>query len=333
MKLIYSPLHKKHIPPYEIFNGEKEPHQEVPARAENIKSALEKQLGLKTQPPKDFDLNLLKNIHAPDYLQYLQSFKNEPYEYPSVFQYGEKHGIPQHPVAQRGYYVFDLYTPLNSYVYTAAKTSALLALTAADLVLHGESYAYALCRPPGHHAEIAQAGGYCYINNAAASAEYLRQHGAKKVATLDVDIHHGNGTQHIFYQRSDVLTVSLHAAPDVLFPYFSGGDNEYGQGRGEGFNVNFPLPAKTGNRAFHKTLAKALQKIADFKPDYLVVSIGYDTHEADPIGVFSLTTAYYEQMTKAIQSLQLPTVIVQEGGYNTKKLGDNAVSFVKGFIA
>lgn len=174
-------------------------------------------------------------------------------------------------------------------------------------------------------------GGYCYLNNAAVATEYLSGFG--KVATLDVDFHHGNGTQHIFYHRSDVLTISIHAHPDWKFPFFSGYENEVGTGAGEGFNRNFALTEGTTDSQYQTVLEQALEHIREFRPDYLVISLGLDTHESDPIGGFRLTSEYFTEMARSIADLQLPTVIIQEGGYNTDLLGKNVVAFLDGFTS
>jgi acetoin utilization deacetylase AcuC-like enzyme len=227
-------------------------------------------------------------------------------------------------------YSFDTYTPVNSATYEAARGSAMAALTAASHVRRGERVSYALCRPPGHHAERARMGGYCYFNNAAIAAEYLSTRGS--VCVLDIDVHHANGTQHIFYDRKDVLVVSIHGDPDSLFPYFSGRAEEKGIAAGIGYTINFPLPLHTSDDVYDETLRAALARIVEFNPQYLVVSVGYDAHIDDPIGRFDLSTAYYARMASAIAALDIPTVLIQEGGYNTKMLGNVAKTFVRGFL-
>lgn len=333
MKIIYSPIHLKHKPPHEIFNGNREQHAEMPDRIENIKQALGKRLQLKTIQPQNFTRSWVGRVHRKDYVDFIKNcgqFKLQGYRYPSVFHYGVASNRPKNELAQLGFYSFDLYTPVSQNIWEIALNSVMLAFTAADLVKKGDRYAYALCRPPGHHAEPAQMGGYCYFNNAAVAANYLSTFG--KVAILDIDFHHGNGMQHIFYERSDVLTISIHADPKVKFPFFSGFKNETGSGAGKGYNINFPLPLGTNDTKYHQVLITAIKIIEKFKPKFLVVPVGYDTHREDPIGGFFLTTDYYRQIGQTIKSLNLPIVLVQEGGYNTKLLGLNAVSFVKGFI-
>lgn len=335
MKIFYSNTQKQHRSPFEIWNGGQDQHQEVPERAETILKALRQSNQFQIEEVSEtLPMNILKSIHTPEYITYLEetcrSLKETEYRYPSVFTLRDSESQPTNALALQGYYSFDMYTPLLRHTYEAALSSATLAWKVADAVQMGKmNVGYALCRPPGHHAERDQMGGYCYFNNAGVSAEYLSQFG--KVATLDVDFHHGNGTQHIFYDRDDVLTVSLHADPEWKFPHMSGYENEIGGGKGKGFNKNYCLQKGTSNEQFQKTLESACEEISDFKPQFLVVSFGADTYEGDPIGGFALTTEYFTQMARTIHELGLPTVIVQEGGYNCDELGTNVVSFLGGF--
>jgi acetoin utilization deacetylase AcuC-like enzyme len=222
----------------------------------------------------------------------------------------------------------DTYTPIVAKTYDAARSSVDVALTGAKFVLEGEKVIYSLCRPPGHHADCNSMGGYCYFNNAAIAAEYLSEHG--KVAILDIDFHHGNGTQSIFYDRADVLYISIHANPEVKFPYSSGFSEEAGRGEGLGFNKNYPLPLGTTNEEYMEVLQRALQDVRNFAPNFLVISAGFDTYEKDPIGGFELTIPFYKDIGQEIAALNLPTLIVQEGGYNVDALGDIAYSFLRG---
>jgi acetoin utilization deacetylase AcuC-like enzyme len=203
--------------------------------------------------------------------------------------------------------------------FAAALGGASAALHAAELVASGEKRVYVLTRPPGHHAERDRCGGYCYFNNAALAAERLVKLG--KVAVLDLDVHHGNGAQHIFWERADVLTVSIHGDPAGLYPYFSGYADEVGAGAGKGFNLNLPLPPGTTAREYRGALSTALETIARFRPAVLVVAFGADTHEADPIGGFKLPTGYFREMGTAIGELGLPAVVTQEGGYSLETIG------------
>ncbi len=333
MLCIFPPHHAQHQAPAEIFNGQRDEHQETPARLERIMSSL-KDNSFEIEPfTAALPDTLLAKVHTPAYLKFLQRqatvLEVDSYLYPSVFKY-RTGTMSQNPLAQLGYYSFDLYTPLGELTYQAALDSATCAYQVAKIIQTTTvKTAYALGRPPGHHAESDQMGGYCYLNNAAIAAEYLSEFG--KVATLDVDFHHGNGTQHIFYQRKDVMTTSIHADPNWKFPFFSGYNQEIGENEGEGYNYNIPLQKGITNEKYQHHLEITLQKITDFNPLYLVVSFGADTHEADPIGGFKLTTEYFTTMARTIRQLNLPTAIIQEGGYNTNILGDNVVRFLQGF--
>ncbi len=241
-------------------------------------------------------------------------------------------GRPEAIVGQAGFYMADTACPIGPGTWAAAKAAAQVALTAADLVLAGEGAAYALCRPPGHHAYGDQAGGFCYLNNVAIAAQHMRDQ-ADRVAILDVDVHHGNGTQGIFYDRDDVLFCSLHGDPSVFYPYFAGYGDERGAGVGQGYNLNLPLPPGTGDDAYLQALATAFAAIKDFAPEYLLVSLGLDAQENDPLGILSITTNGFARMGDAIGALGLPSLIVQEGGYLCEEMADNLLAFLSGFQA
>ncbi len=201
---------------------------------------------------------------------------------------------------------------------------------AARLVRDGADAAYALCRPPGHHAYADMAGGFCFLNNTAIAAQDLVATG-RRVAILDVDVHHGNGTQGIFYRRADVLTVSLHADPLRFYPFFWGYAAERGEGEGLGANLNIPLPRGTGDAAYLEALARAMRRIRAFAPDALVVALGLDAHEGDPFKGLAITTGGFGRIGAAVRGLGLPTVLVQEGGYLSDDLGANLAAFLQGF--
>lgn len=332
MIIVYPSYHVRHQPPNEIFNGNRDAHAEVPERIENIKFALEQLDGIRIVLPRRFPRTWIEQVHDISYIDYLAQAgrrAGNQYVYPSVFPYSADQHTKQE-VGLRGQYSFDTYTPVSNTTYEVARGSAMAALTAGSLVRRGERVAYALCRPPGHHAERARMGGYCYFNNAATAANYLSTRG--RVAVLDIDVHHGNGTQNIFYSRSDVLVVNIHGRPDELFPYFTGREDERGQGEGEGYNINFPLPLGTEDGTYDSALSAAFTHVRQFAPNYLVVSVGYDAHRDDPIGRFFLTTTYYARMARSIAGLGLPTVLIQEGGYNVETLGGIAQQFVNGFL-
>ena len=228
-----------------------------------------------------------------------------------------------------GYYTFDLTAPLIEGTYQAAVGSAQCAIAAANLILKGERAAYALCRPPGHHAGRDFSGGYCYFNNTAIAARLLSARGP--VTILDIDYHHGNGTQDIFWEDDRVLTISIHCDPQVDYPYFVGYADETGAGKGAGCNLNLPLPPRTGGATYLAALQTAIERLKAFNPWALIIAVGFDTFNGDPIGKLTLTTLDYAVIAQRIKSIGLPTVIVQEGGYNAEALGMNVVAFLSAF--
>jgi acetoin utilization deacetylase AcuC-like enzyme len=228
-------------------------------------------------------------------------------------------------------YTFDVCVPFVAGTWRAIRSAVDVALTGAALIGGGERVAFSLCRPPGHHASGDLAGGYCYLNNAAIAAAHHRKAGAARVAILDVDYHHGNGTQRIFYDRSDVLFVSLHCRPEDEYPFLMGYGSETGAGKGEGFNVNLPMPRGTAYDVYGEALSAALSRIRAFGPDVLVVSLGVDTYKDDPVGGFRLDTADYPRIGEQIAALGLPTQFVMEGGYAMAALGANVAGVITGF--
>ncbi len=305
---------------------------ESPVRVRSILVELEKS-GLFTQiKPQPFPERYLLEVHATDFVRYLKRACNEVTAgkslYPYVFPIRNKTRPPREPSVLSGYYCIDTFTPINSNAYPAARRAVDCALTAAREVLNGRRLAYALVRPPGHHAERRSFGGFCYFNNNAVAAQYLSHFG--KVAILDIDYHHGNGQQDIFYQRSDVLTISLHGHPSFAYPYFSGFDDELGEGEGEGFNLNLPLPENLEGEGYRKALAKALTRIEEFNPSFLIVALGLDPAKGDPTGTWRLLARDFRVNGEAIGSLGLPTIVVQEGGYRSRTLGKNALAFFNG---
>lgn len=239
--------------------------------------------------------------------------------------------LPANRRDRLGAYCFDTATPIVAGTAEAARASVDIALTALDRVLDGAALAYGLCRPPGHHAGRNLIGGYCFFNNAAIVAEALRSRGAPRVAILDVDFHHGNGTQQIFWDRDDVLYVSLHGDPAGIYPYYSGYAVERGTGEGEGFTLNLPLPPGTDGDGYLAALDEGLRTIRAFDADApLIVSLGFDTYHADPICNLGLVTDDYARIGSAISALGMPAVVLQEGGYAVDALGANAVAFLGG---
>ncbi|HEX7017999.1 MAG TPA: histone deacetylase family protein [Patescibacteria group bacterium] len=335
MTILYTPNHHLHHPQHEIFNGEVLAHAEVPDRVDNMVAALQAaEYDLEAVNEATYEGQLqavIEQIHDPRYVHWLQQTSVTEPLYPSVFNHGETALVHGHPSIQWGNFCTDLFTPIMPQTWSAAVTMAEASLQAAELLAsHQQRLVTVVGRPPGHHAGKSRVGGYCYLNNAAVAAHHLSAHG--RVAVLDVDYHHGNGTQDIFYERADVITCSIHAHPDRKFPYFAGLDTEIGTGPGLNCNRNFPLPAGITDQEYQPILESALAWLAQpqHQPEYLIISLGLDTHESDPIADFQLTTAYYRQMATTLSDLHLPTVVVLEGGYNTKVIGENLVNFVQG---
>jgi acetoin utilization deacetylase AcuC-like enzyme len=250
--------------------------------------------------------------------------------YPYVFPLRNPDRPPKEFWVKAGYYCIDTFTPLSRYTYQAAFQAVECALTAADLLVQGEMLSYALVRPPGHHAESRVFGGFCYFNSTAVAAHYLSRFG--RVAVLDLDYHHGNGQQEIFYRRRDVLTVSLHGDPSFAYPYFSGFRSEKGAGKGLGFNINIPLPEKLGGKEYRLALKNALKRVAAFRPEFLVIAFGADTAKGDPTGTWSLKASDFLANGVMVGAMPLPKLVVQEGGYRTRQLGVNVVAFLTGLL-
>lgn len=231
---------------------------------------------------------------------------------------------------QAGYYCIDTFTPVTANAYKAARNAVDAALTGAENIIKGSNYAYVLCRPPGHHAESKAFGGFCYFNNAAIAAQYLSKHG--KVAFIDIDYHHGNGSQEIFYTRNDVYFISIHGHPRVSYPYFAGYNDEKGIDKGKGFNRNFPLYPGVDDKDYLKTLESALAIFKRYKPEYLVVSLGFDIMSGDPTGAFNISPKGMQHIGESLKAMKLPTLVVQEGGYSLRNLRTGATGFFKGLL-
>ncbi len=340
MRVIVNPRHELHTPPGEVENGSVIPCYECPPRLTAIRTALQTAGGHTFEEAPLAGEQALVTVHDPAYITYLRETSAElrrargatpRVQYPTVFPYGPTPRVAGNR-AQRGHYCFDTYTPVLGGTFAAALGGASAGLRAADLIATGtERHIYVLTRPPGHHAERDRCGGYCYLNNSALTAERLTALG--KVAVLDLDVHHGNGTQHIFYERADVLTVSVHGDPAGLYPFYSGYADEIGAGPGLGFNRNFTLAPGAGPKEYRPVLGLALEVVQQFQPAVLVLAFGADTHEADPIGGFKIPTGYYAEMGRAVRELQLPTVVMQEGGYNLDAIGPSVVEFLRGLAS
>lgn len=317
---------------HEIHHVRERGYVEAPVRISVIKQSLEATGFVDSLPPRTYPDKYIRAVHDSDFVNYLKAVcQNVPEGqsvYPYVFPVRNVARPPKDLAIRAGYYCIDTFTPLNRNAYAAAKRAVDCAMTAADLLLEGRRVTYALVRPPGHHAERRAFGGFCYFNNSAVAAEYLSRNG--RVALLDVDYHHGNGQQVIFYNRADVLTVSLHGHPQFAYPYFSGFREEIGEGSGRGCNMNIPLPEKLAGDGYLIALRRAVHRIARFKPAFLVVALGLDPAKDDPTGSWSLVARDFERIGRLIGSLHLPTLVVQEGGYRTRTLGVNARAYFQG---
>lgn len=320
---------------HEVHHVREEGYVESPVRINVILRELQRVELFETVPAKEFPESHISAVHDEDFVRYLKRVCMEIKEgdtvYPYVFPVRNILRPPEDLAIRAGYYCIDTFTPLHANAFNAARGAVNCALTAAEKVLEGDWLAYALVRPPGHHAERRTFGGFCYFNSAAIAAQFLSRHG--KVAILDVDYHHGNGQQDIFYQRDDVLTISIHGDPRYAYPYFTGFPDEEGEGPGKGFNVNLSLPEKLEAEQYREELRRAIRLIDDYKPRFLVVCVGFDTAKGDPTGTWSLTSEDFEKNGDMIGRLGLPTLVVQEGGYRTRWIGTNARRFLVGLWA
>lgn len=322
---------------HEIHHVKDKGYVESPVRLPIILNELNKTELFKRIEPVPVALKLVKEVHDAGFVDYLrkacQTLEKDKGKsiYPIMFPTRNFNRPPSDIALQVGYYCQDTFTPLHMNSYPAAIGSVNCSITAANAILEGYPLAYSLVRPPGHHAEHRTFGGFCYLNSTAVAAHHLSKYG--KVAVLDVDYHHGNGTQDIFYNRADVLTVSIHGAPPEAYPHFSGFKDEKGEGEGKGFNVNYPLPNGITPETYMKTLQVALNKIKSFEPTYLIIALGLDTARLDPTGTWNNTAKDFKMIGGMIGKMNYPTLVVQEGGYRTRTLGMNAVSFFEGLYS
>ncbi|MGO9328673.1 MAG: histone deacetylase family protein [Steroidobacteraceae bacterium] len=339
MITVFSDQHRLRNVRTELYGGELVAPHECPERAQIVLDRV-RSIGLgEVLSPQDFGLAPVLRVHDEDYVEFLATAWRE---WVAAGNRGEAipDCWPARRMAQRrpesisgklGYYAFAGETSIGEGSWEAARAAADVALTGAQRLSAGAPGAFALCRPPGHHAARDLYGGYCFLNNAAVAAQHLRDLGAARVAILDVDFHHGNGTQDIFYDRADVLYASLHGDPAEAFPYFSGYADEAGCGAGEGFNLNLPLPRGTAFAAWRAALAIAIGRIRDFGAEALVVSLGVDTFVADPISFFRLESPDFVAYGRMIGDCRIPTLFVLEGGYAVAEIGINAVNVLSGF--
>lgn len=336
MKAYLDTRQSSHDPKHFMANGQRLQNPEQPRRISVLQAGAEA-ADCRFSAPDDHGLGPIAALHSPEYLAFLRTIHTRwtripdasDEVIPNIHPDRRTVSYPRSAVGQAGFHQADTACPIAAGTWEAAYWSAQSALSAADAVLGGDNAAYALSRPPGHHAFGDLAGGFCFLNNSGIAAEYLRLAG-KRPAILDVDVHHGNGTQGIFYDRADVLTVSLHADPERFYPFFWGHASERGEGAGLGYNLNLPLPRGTLIDDYLRALDTALERIALFGADVIVVALGLDAHENDPLKGLALTTPDFTRMAKAITATGLPLVLVQEGGYLSDDLGHNLTAFLEG---
>ena len=349
VKAVYTPRHRSHDVSRETWIGLPVPANEVVARAERIREALLADGGFELVEPTDHGEAPILAVHDQGLLRFLESawtgvvrtalqrdyLVADTYPSRAMFEGMSDAALARlrEPVAvegRAGWWGLDTANPIVAGTYDAARGAVDVALTTVDLVLGGEPIAYGLCRPPGHHAARSMAAGYCFFNNAAIAAEAIVREAGQRVAILDLDFHHGNGSQQIFWRRGDVLYASIHGDPARIYPFFLGHADERGEGPGAGMNLNLPLPAGTDDDAYLVALDQALEAIAASPGEVVVVSLGFDTYRDDPICDFALTTPVYHEVGRRVAALGRRMVVLQEGGYHLESLGSNAVNWLRG---
>ncbi len=342
MITFFSPDHALHAPEYEFYRGERVPCFEKPVRVDYVRAQLLAR-GHELRAPGVDSMPVLAQIHTARYLNFLQTAwaqwlaidpaNAQQQPFPSVWPTRtlRSDAEPDNFIAKLGLYSMDNGTPLVAGTWGSAKAGADAAASAAQAIVQGTPAAFCATRPPGHHAGADFMGGYCFLNNAAVAAQALRNAGRERVAILDVDYHHGNGTQSIFYDRADVLFASIHGSPLTEFPFYLGHADEIGEGVGKGFNLNLPLPAGSSVQAWFEALETSCQRVARHNAQALVISLGLDTFAGDPISKFALQSDDFTRLGARIAKLGLPTVFILEGGYAAAELGTNAVNVLEGF--
>jgi acetoin utilization deacetylase AcuC-like enzyme len=334
MKVFYNALEQDYAPRHSFFNGAMVPYPDMPERTRGIMQAIggDPRFEVQPVPQRALDAAALGGVHGGGFVRAMEAvcgrLRDDEEFFPFLARPWPLLLKSPYPRIRMGYYTVDGSTPLVKRSYAVALAAAQTALAGAEALLAGERMAYSIPRPPGHHAGREFFAGYCLFNNAAAAAVRLCSLG--KVAILDVDFHHGNGTQDIFYDRDDVLYVSLHCRPEDAYPYIAGGAEETGTGKGAGSNHNFPMPAGTGWEAYQPALDSALEQVRRFGPAALVLSAGFDTLEQDPIGSFRLAVEHMEPIGRMVAQLDLPLLVIQEGGYHVPSLGPCALALFDG---
>jgi len=341
IQTFFSESHRLHFPQGELAGGEFVTPYERPSRVEYILNRLRERQFDPVIAPTAVDFTSIKRLHDPGFLEFLENawdeWKQEGFAgelIASTFPVRRMQQLrpPKNIDGKAGYYSIAAETAITAGTWEAAQSSCASAQSAQRAVANGADNAFALCRPPGHHATIDAFGGYCFINNAAVVAEMFLLDGANKVAVLDIDFHHGNGTQDIFYQRDDVFFASLHGHPEDSFPYFSGYADEKGTGSGDGFNANYPMRPGTAYDEWSTALRDAIKRIQAFGAEAMVISLGVDAFKEDPISFFRLESSHFLEAGKEIATLDLPTVFVMEGGYAIEAVGINTVNTLEGYL-
>lgn len=341
MRIYFSEDHRAHFPQGELYGGELVTPFERPSRIEYVLDRLRTQGLTDLHDPGSVDMEPIRTLCDPGYLAFLETaweewkdagFSGEIIAASFPTRRMQTRRPPEYIDGKVGYYALASETAITGGTWRAALSSAASAQAATAHVLSGARSAFALCRPPGHHATADMYGGYCFINNAALAAEAFRKGGAAQVAILDIDFHHGNGTQDIFYDRADVFFASLHGAPSHAFPYFLGFEDETGEGDGEGATANYPMPPGTTYETWAQALDQAMERIRDAGIEALVVSLGVDAYKDDPISFFKLDSADFMDAGRRIATLGLPTVFCMEGGYAIEQVGVNTVNVLEGFL-
>lgn len=338
MQTIHSRYYRHHNPESEFHAGQLVPPFENPQRVDMILESLQARQPGDVVEPRDFGLAPLEAVHTPAYLQFLRNahsdWRSEGHAGDAIPWFWPNRSVERHPRsigAKLGLYARAGDTPITGSSWLAAYWSAQVAVEGAQQIIDGQPAAFALCRPPGHHAARNAYGGYCFLNNAAIAAAWLRRNRFGKVGVIDIDFHHGDGTQEIFYECDDVFVASVHGSPEQSFPGFSGYADEYGAGDGLGANLNVPLPKNTGYRDWANALQRLLHAARGHGVDALVVSLGVDTFEDDPISFFKLATDDFFDVGRTFSAFAGPTLFVLEGGYAMQELGENVVNVLEGY--
>jgi len=341
MKVFYSEQQDRHAPAQFLLRGKLAPSPEGPVRAQTLMQALDT-TDIVLVDPEQTDAQALRErllrIHSDRYLNFLETIVEQWQQLPgaservtpNVHPCGTASHYPSHPIGRAGWHLHDMACPLEPGSFDGIMASAASAQAAALAVLKGDASSYALCRPPGHHAGPERAGGFCFLNNTALAATVLRER-FERVAIVDVDLHHGNGTQDIFWSRPDVWTGSVHVDPDEFYPFYWGAAAETGAGEGQGFNANYPLPLGADGNAFMSALDRLLKQMDEFDPGAIVIALGLDAHKDDPLAGMALETSDFKRIGQRLARLTRPVVLIQEGGYPTDSLAANLKEFLAGF--